>query len=41
MSILVLAVIIGLLILGVIVAAHGFAYVIQTLISSDPSPPRV
>ncbi len=38
--ILVWSVVIGLLSLGAIVAAHGFTYAVQTVVQGDRSPPR-
>lgn len=34
------AVVIGLLSVGAIVAAHGFTAAVQNSVSNDPSPPR-
>lgn len=38
--ILVWAVMIGLLSLGAVVAAHGFAVAVQSTVVNDTSPPR-
>lgn len=38
--ILVWSVVIGLLSLGAIVAAHGFTTAVQSAVTGDPSPPR-